>query len=156
MNAHNASTVMVDSPELNLSRQFDAEPARVFAAFVQPERLAAWFGPEGASCATPEIDARVGGRYRFTIIGDDSCNEHTIMGEYLEVIADERLVFTWAWLQEDGNPGDEMLVELTFEATDGGTNLMLRQTGFVDSDIRDKHEFGWTSSFNDLVKSLAI
>ncbi len=142
------------APELTLSRHFKAERSRVFDALTKPEQLAQWFGPEGCTCPDAQSDARVGGAYCLPIVGGD-CEVHTVTGEYLVVEPPERLEMTWAWIQDDGNPGDRMVVTFTLTEKDGGTELELHQVDFVDEEIRDKHSFGWSSSFEDLDKLLA-
>lgn len=86
-----------------LVRNFDATPAEVWRAWTDPDEAATWLHPRGVT--TPresvEIDARVGGRYRYTMVNDASGEEYPTHGVYLEVVENERLVFTW------GNPGED-------------------------------------------------
>ncbi|MBC8241609.1 MAG: SRPBCC domain-containing protein [Alphaproteobacteria bacterium] len=148
------TTTTTTTPELNLRRHFNAERSRVFDALTNPEKLARWFGPEGCTCPDAQSDARVGGTYRLPIVGTD-CGTPTVVGDYLVVEPPERLEMTWAWIQEDGAPGDRMVVTFTLTEKDGGTDLELHQVDFIDEDIRDKHAFGWTSSFESLEELLA-
>ncbi len=141
------------TPELILKRHFKADRARVFDALIQAEHLSQWFGPEGCTCQDAQSDPRVGGRYRLSAITPD-CDSHTVVGEYLEVDAPTQLSMTWAWLQEDGEPGHQMKITITLVANDGGTDLTLHQVDFADEDLRDKHSFGWSSSFNKLERLL--
>ena len=139
--------------ELRLERQLPATPERVFAAFTDEGQFAQWWGPEGMTCPRAEIDARVGGRYRASIRRPDGA-EMWVGGVYREVDPPRRLVFTWAW-EENGTPGHEMLVALTFERSGAGTRLSLRQTKFLSNESRDQHEHGWASSLNCLEQYLA-
>ena len=52
---------------LVLRRVMKAPPERVFSAWIEPERLARWFGPTGFTCPEQQVDARPGGRYRITM-----------------------------------------------------------------------------------------
>ena len=45
-----------------VERKYDASPARVFAAWAEPERKARWFGNPEDGVAEFELDFRVGGR----------------------------------------------------------------------------------------------
>ena len=56
--------------EITLSRVFGAPPELVYRAFVDPDQLCLWFGPEGLSvpCESVQIDARPGGFQRFVLV----------------------------------------------------------------------------------------
>ena len=55
--------------EIVLSRVIAAPRSRVFQAFTDPSRITRWFGPEGFTIETLEIDIREGGRWRFVYTG---------------------------------------------------------------------------------------
>ncbi len=136
---------------LRLEREFSAPPERVFAAFTDPAKLAAWWGPEGMACPVCEIDLRVGGRWRTCMKG--VYGEHWVSGVYREIAPPRRLAFTWAW-EEHGARGHETLVELEFHPAGRNTRLVLNHRGFETTDSRDKHAHGWTSSFVCLAQHL--
>ncbi len=56
------------------SRTFAAAPARVFAAFSEPARLARWWGPDGFRNTFDLFEFTQGGRWRFTMHGPDGSN----------------------------------------------------------------------------------
>ncbi len=147
-------TMSNTAPGLTLTRHFGADRSRVFDALTRAGQLAQWFGPEGCSCPDASSDVRVGGTYRIPIVGTD-CETHIVTGEYLELRAPEHISMTWSWVQDDGNPGQRMVVTISLVEKDGGTDLTLYQTNFIDDDARDKHSFGWSSSFNCLEALLA-
>ena len=138
-------------PVLVLTRQLKATPERVFAAWVERDRLMKWFGPEGMHIPQCSMDAKVGGDYRITMRGEDD-GEHTVFGRYTAIEPHHRLAFTWQWVNGSGR---EMTVEIALKPKDGGTELVLTQTDFIDAEARDKHSFGWSSSFNSLEAYLA-
>ena len=137
---------------LRMEREFKAPPERVFAAFTDPGLLAQWWGPEGAACPVCEIDLRIGGKWRTCMRG--AMGEHWVSGVYREIAPPRRLAFTWAW-EENGVRGHETVVELEFMAAGRNTRLVLHQRGFDSADSRDKHNFGWNSSFVCLDQHLA-
>ncbi len=139
-----------DDRVLKLQREFNAAPDKVFAAWVEPEQIAAWFGPENMTIPRKEIDARVGGKWLTTMLGPDGV-ERTVSGVYREIDRPRRLVFTWAWHNE-GKRGHETEVTVEFRAKAGGTLMTLTQQAFAESKDRDMHEMGWSSSFNDLAR----
>ena len=131
-------------PVLRMEREFKAPPARVFAAFTDPKLFAQWWGPEGMQCPVCEIDLRVGGKWRTCMRG--TMGEHTVSGVYREIVPPRRLAFTWAW-EENGVRGHETIVEIELVPMGRHTKLLLNHRGFASADLRDKHAFGWTSSF---------
>jgi uncharacterized protein YndB with AHSA1/START domain len=82
-------------------------------------------------------------------------NQPEVSGVYRAIEKNTRLVFTWAWKQEDGSRGHETEVTVTFEPVGKHTKLTLVQTLFAEEAHRDNHRKGWESSFNSLEKYLA-
>jgi uncharacterized protein YndB with AHSA1/START domain len=149
--------------ELVISRVFDAPRELVYRAFVDPEQVAAWFGPVGFSVPreSVSIDARVGGHQRFTMVNDsDPSFTSPVDAIFTEVIENELLVGTEEWqgvpgLQEAG----AMTVRLEFhdladDGQPGKTRLVLRQ-GPYDPKMAEQAREGWASSFTKLDALLA-
>lgn len=61
---------LADDRILTIERSFRAPPEAVYAAWTDPQALPRWFGPRGFSCRTHAIDVRVGGEWRFDMVGD--------------------------------------------------------------------------------------
>ncbi len=81
------------SVEVRVSQRFDAPPERVFDAWLDPAMAGAWlFATASHPMTRVEIDARVGGSFRFVDRRDGEKIEHT--GRYLEIVPPRRLVFT--------------------------------------------------------------
>lgn len=83
------------TPEFNITRTFNAPRDLVWRAWTEREHLAAWFGPFGVTTESVSVDLRVGGRYHYTMVNQDTGEKYPTGGEYLEVTPVERLVFTW-------------------------------------------------------------
>jgi uncharacterized protein YndB with AHSA1/START domain len=108
-----------------------------------------WFGPANTiqGSVTAEMDVRPGGRYRIRFKTGDG-EQHDVGGTYREVLADRRLVFSWAW---HSTPERESLVTITLAADgDNGTLLTLLHERFFDEKARDGHERGWTGTLERL------
>lgn len=131
-------------PELFITRVFDAPRDLVFQAWSDPEMAANWWGPQGFTTLSCTMDVRVGGSWRLSMRAPAG-TVHTKTGVYRDVVAPERLVFTYAWEDKAGRPGHEMLVSVRFAEQDGRTKLTLHQTGFGSVTARDEHEGGWVS-----------
>ena len=51
-------------PSLTVKRHLKAPPAKVFAAWTDPEKVKRWMGPGDVTVLSVETDPRAGGRYR--------------------------------------------------------------------------------------------
>jgi uncharacterized protein YndB with AHSA1/START domain len=136
--------------QITLSRVFDASPELVYRAFVDPDQLCLWFGPDGFSvpCESVQIDARPGGFQRFTLVSDtDQEIRSRVDATFAEVVENELL----AGHQEiEGAPGSRIMLRLEFQQeAHGKTRLDLRQGPFTEERGQDT-KAGWESSFGRL------
>jgi len=138
-------------PSLTIKRRFNAPPAKVFAAWTDPEKLKHWMGGREIASVTAQADVRVGGRYHIVMHKSGDGEQHDVSGVYREVTLNEKLVFTWAWKT---TPERESLVTITFKADNGGTLMTFTHEQFFDEDARDRHQQGWSTSFEKLEKYL--
>ena len=144
------STATAIKPSLTLKRRIKAPPAKVYAAWIDPQTIARWFGPAGVVSVDAETDVRVGGRYQITArVPND---EHQVMGVYREIVPNEKLVFTWAW---KSTPERESLVTVLIKPDGDGTLLTVVHEQFFDDDARDRHQYGWTGALDKLEKLFA-
>jgi uncharacterized protein YndB with AHSA1/START domain len=140
-------------PSLTLTRRLNAAPEKIYAAWTDPQRLVQWFGPAQVDPGSvrAELDVRVGGHYRISFTGRGG--EHfEVGGVYREVIANERLVFSWAW---HSTPERESLVTVSLQPQGAGTLLTFHHEQFFDQAARDGHERGWTEFLGKLEKFVA-
>ena len=138
-------------PSLTLKRRFKAPPAKVFAAWTDPEKVKHWMGPGQVKVEYAESDSRVGGRYRWLMKSPEG-NEHDVSGVFREIVVNQKLVFTWAWKTA---PERESLVTVLFQPDGDGTLLTLTHEQFADEQARDGHENGWTAALAKLEKFVA-
>lgn len=139
------------SPALKIVRHFKTPPAQVWRALTQPEMIRQWMGPsDDFKCPVAEADVRVGGRYHIGMQSPDG-EMHDVSGVYREVVADRRLVYTWAW---KSTPGRESLVTIELRALNEGTELTLTHERFFDAGARDHHEQGWQGCLARLARAL--
>ena len=89
-----------------------------------------------------------------TACGTEDGRDLWMGGVFREVVAPERLVFTFAW-EEEGEGGLETLITVTFAERDGKTLMTFHQTPFQSDGERDGHQGGWTSTFDRLDEHLA-
>ncbi len=138
-----------DDRVLRLTRTIAASPERLFDAWTKPEILLRWWGPEGITIPEHELDIRVGGTWRTTMLTPDG-QRNICSGVYTLIDRPRRLAFTWAWQQPDGTRGHETAAEVTFEKAGAGTLLTFVQKTFLTAEHRDRHNQGWSSTFNKL------
>jgi len=144
------STQTATKPSLTIKRHLNAPPAKVYAAWTDPQMIARWFGPAGVESVEAKTDLRIGGRYH--IIMHVPGDRHDVMGVYREVVPNQKLIFTWAW---KSTPARESLVTLTFKPDGAGTLLTLLHEQFFDADARDRHQQGWAGAIDKLEKLFA-
>src|SRR5262245_51492625 len=138
-------------PSLTLKRRLNAAPPAVYAAWTDPKKLVHWFGPDRGPVTKAETDVRVGGRFHVVFHSEDG-EEHDVSGIYREVVANERLQFTWAWRTM---PERESLVTILIKPDGDGSLLTLIHEQFFDEPARDRHAWGWNGSLDKLEKALA-
>ncbi len=119
-------------PLVRIIREFDAPPAKVFRAHVEPDLVCRWLGPAKYVMRIDHYDCRTGGSYRY-YHGCDGV-EHGFHGSYHEVREAELIVDTFTW---DGDPDTVALERIVFEDIGEG-RCRLTSTSLVDSfDRRD-------------------
>jgi len=139
---------------LVITRVLDAPRSLVFKVWTQPEHLVRWWGPRDFTTPSCKMDVRAGGAYR-TCIRSPEGKDYWMRGVYREIVEPERLVFTFAWEDEEGQPSHETLVTVTFAEHDGKTKLTFQQAIFESVAERDSHREGWTECLDRLEAYLA-
>ena len=133
------------TPLLEITRIFDAPIERVFDAWMQREQWQAWIGPEGVSCLVPEMEARVGGRYRL-VMTMTSGQTVTVVGSFQ--IIERQVCFAFSWMMEGGR--HDSLVTVALRDLGGRTELTLRHEGLLSGENVESHGRGWNSALNKL------
>jgi uncharacterized protein YndB with AHSA1/START domain len=139
------------SAALSIRRVLPASPQEVFEFWTKPELLIRWLSPySGNADCQAEIEARVGGRIRLLMRGED--RECAIQGQYVEFDPPVRLAFTWAGPATDHA---ESLVTVELHAIAGGTELTLLHERLPNAQSRDNHAAGWAVIFDRLNEAVA-
>ena len=151
------ATLLKPNPKLDLvlERVVDVPRELVWAAWTQPEHIKKWFTPAPWTTTDCEVDLRPGGIFRTTMRSPEG-KEFPNIGCYLEVVPNERLVFTDALLP-GYRPSEEPFFTgiITLEPHGTGT----RYTAIAkhrDEAGRKRHEEmgfhdGWGKALDQLV-----
>lgn len=134
---------MKPTPQLTVTQFIKGKRSRVFEAWLKPELVMQWFSPENMTRLSFRTDAKVGGSYIHVMRSPDGV-EYATVGEYLEIVENEKIVFTW------GKEGDaESVVTVELEDQGGGTLVTLTHAKLPD-DLVAGHVEGWESALRNL------
>jgi uncharacterized protein YndB with AHSA1/START domain len=106
----------------------------LYRAFLDPVAVAAWLPPGGMTGVIHQFEARVGGCYRMSLIypssepvfrGKASEREDRFTARFVELTPPSRIVQAITFDSADPAFAGEMTTVATFEAADGGTELVL-------------------------------
>lgn len=118
---HNETRIAADPalPTIVITREFEAEPERVFRAYTEPDLVARWLGPRRLAMRIEEYDARRGGSYRYVNIDRDG-TEYAFRGVFHDVRPPERIVQTFTF---EDFPDEVALETAVFEDLGGRTRV---------------------------------
>ena len=138
---------------ITIRRVFDAPRERVWLEWTEPERFADWFGGPGFDVppSSVSMDVRAGGAWLLTmVVGRREVPWH---GEYREVVAPERLVFTIS----DLPPGEpyELVTVVLVDLGDGRTEMYFEQRGHHSPEVYERAGQGWSGFFDRIAERLA-
>jgi len=129
-------------PQVRIERVLPAPIQEVFAAWTDPARMAEWLSPVGH--AEVEVDLRVMGRFKVSMIGETTRIEHT--GEYLVVDPPGELSFTW---QSSYTGTEPSVVTVLLEAEGEQTRIVLTHRRLPEVQM-EPHTRGWETMITRL------
>ena len=153
----NTGTLKVEAAgdrDVIMTRVFDAPREMVYDAFSKPELLKRWFGPHGWSLETCDVDHRVGGGFRFMLVGPEG-HRMGMRGTYLEISPPERSVHRESF---DDYPGDSIVTAVFTE--NAGKTTMTATVSYSSKEVRDAviasgMEHGAAETYDKLADLLA-
>ena len=149
-----ATTTAVEGLDLVVTRHVEATPDKLWRAWTDPVLLKEWFAPLPWTTARVENDVRPGGASLVVMRGPDGV-EFPCPGVYLEVVENQRLVFTDAYTSAWVPSAKPFMTGiLTFQPEGQGTRYTARVKHWTDAD-REAHEKmgfhqGWTQCTEQL------
>jgi uncharacterized protein YndB with AHSA1/START domain len=115
-------TILPEHREVVYTRVFEAPRELVFQVMTDPKLVPQWWGPRRLTTTVDQMEVRPGGRWRF-VQQDAEGNEFAFNGVYREIVAPERLVYTFEY---EGLPGHDLLEIVTLEEKGGKTTMTAR------------------------------
>ena len=127
--------------DLTVEKTILKSPAEVFRA-IGEGRL---FLNCSAGTETLKVDFRVGGKYHIDFVSYGMSNN----GEFLEIVPNEKIVFTWC---QDPMASDKPDTTVTIQLKEqkGNTLLTLKHVGFKNEDRMKDHLGGWSGGLEDM------
>lgn len=152
-NNGNLTVSLPSDCEIALKRTFRAPRSLVYEAFSKPEILKRWFGPRGWTLTTCELNARVGGGFRFVLQAPDG-RELGMRGVYRELCPPERSVHVESF---DDFPGESEVTSVLTECA--GLTTLVVTIRYLSREVRDAviksgMEHGAAESYDKLAELL--
>jgi uncharacterized protein YndB with AHSA1/START domain len=155
----------VKSEKLVIVREFNAPIEIVWKAWTIEEHYKKWWGPKDYTCPVCKIDLRVGGKYLFCMRSPKG-NNYWTTGEYLEISAPNKLVYTDSFSDENGNPvppqasvtslgqPENVKVTVVLIEKEGKTIMTLIHEGMPADEMKQMAERIWNEAFDKMTMSI--
>jgi uncharacterized protein YndB with AHSA1/START domain len=141
--------------ELVLTRLIDAPREKLFRCWTEPKLLKQWFAPLPYTITHAELDVRSGGS-NYIVMRSPEGQDMPLRGVYLEVVPNERVVFTDAYTRP-WEPSDKPFFTgiITFEDEGGKTRYTARALHWTDEDCEAHEKMGFHEGWGQCADQLA-
>lgn len=141
--------------ELVLTRLIDAPRAILFRCWTEAELLKQWFAPLPYTTPHAELDARTGGS-NYIVMRSPDGEDMPLRGVYLEVVKNERIVFTDAF-SEAWQPSEKPFFTgiITFEEEGDKTRYTARARHWTAEDCEAHAKMGFHEGWGQCADQLA-
>ncbi|THV41254.1 SRPBCC family protein [Glycomyces buryatensis] len=144
------------------SRDIAASTERVYAAFVDPDALAAWLPPEGMSGRFERFDARPGGSYRLVLTYDDASgasgkatvDSDIVEARFIDLVPGEKVVQEIDFVSDDAAFAGTMTMTWSVTPISGGSRVAIRADDVPPGISAEDHAAGLASSLANLAAYL--
>jgi len=123
---------ILSDTEITMQRSFKAPRELVYRAATDPDLIPKWWGLRNTTTVVDELDARVGGAWRFIQKGQNG-EEYAFRGTFLELDPPSKIVQTFEF---EPMPGHISTDTMTLTEIEGGT-LVRIDTKFANKEDRD-------------------
>ncbi|MBP1967682.1 SRPBCC family protein [Paenibacillus aceris] len=119
----------------------ECRPETLFSFFTDADKMKRWMGQHVL------LEPKLGGKFRIDLNGNDIA-----LGEYMEIVPNEKVVLSWGWEKSKLVPPGSSKVEFRLQAQDHGTLLILSHYDLPLEEI-ESHVKGWTHFMKRLLAS---
>jgi uncharacterized protein YndB with AHSA1/START domain len=141
---------IMETGTIRLHRVLRAPPERAYRAFLDADAKAKWLPPKGFTCKVHHFEPVVGGSYKMTFTNFTTGNGHAFGGQFRELVANERVVYTDRF--DDPNLPGEMRTTVTFKAVLCGVEINVVQEGIPAMIPLEMCYLGWQESLVQLAQ----
>jgi len=158
------SPIISKEDSVVIERIFNASVDLIWQMWTDPGHFKNWYGPNGFTVPVASMDLRVGGKRHICMASSDGKMKMWTVGEYKEIVLNERLVYTESPSDEDGNvvspsamgmpAGYPALTEVivSFEDLGGQTKMVMTHVGVPAASGAGS---GWEQAFGKLAEYIA-
>lgn len=116
---------------LRVSRHIAAPPGVIYSYLTESAKWSQWQGSRA------DLDARPGGLFLMTM--PDGARAR---GEFVELVPNEKVTFTWGWVDHPGVPPGSSTVEISIAADADGSMVTITHRGLPAEEL-NVHRMGW-------------
>ncbi len=135
---------------IHLHRVFATTPEKIYRAFLEADAVAKWLPPNGFTCTVHQFEPKVGGTHRMSFRNFTTGGIESFGGRYVELVANERLVYTDTF--DNAHLPGEMRVTVTLKKVSVGTDVTIEQAGVPDVIPPEACYLGWQESLKNLAR----
>ncbi|WP_349408953.1 SRPBCC domain-containing protein [Pseudalkalibacillus sp. SCS-8] len=137
--------------KLEVSKVYPVKVDRMYKAWTNSEELAKWWGPEGYTTTVEKMNVKVDGEYKFIMTPPEG-ESKVLVGRYVEIVPNEKLVFTWKW-DDPESQFPETKVTIQYVDQDGSTEVKVTHEQLPSEEAAEGHNQGWSSSLEGSLKA---
>jgi uncharacterized protein YndB with AHSA1/START domain len=143
-------TVIKEELRTVMKREFDAPRELVWKVWTDPEMVPKWWGPRGVTTTVDKMDVKVGGEWRY-VQKDEKGEEYGFRGEYKEVVAPEKIIYTFEF---EPMPGHVITETVEFVDQNGKTLMIDTSTYANIEDLEGMLQSGMEGGANESMDRL--
>ncbi len=141
--------------ELVLTRLMDVSREKIYRCWTEPELLKQWFAPRPYTTPVAELDVRPGGA-TYIVMRSPEGQELPMHGVYLEIVPNERLVFTDAFTRAWEPSAKPFFTGILTLAEEGGkTRYTARARHWTREDCEAHEKMGFHEGWGLCAEQLA-